>query len=40
MIAAENKSKAYRARAQSKNWADFARENPVMAEMLVEVENL
>jgi hypothetical protein len=40
MILAENIVTAYKNRAQSENWATWARANPAMAEMLVEAEKL
>lgn len=40
MIHAENIVTSYRSRAQSKNWAAWVRDNPVMSDILVDAEEL
>lgn len=38
LILAENVVNSYRARARSENWASWTKDNPVMAQILAEIE--
>lgn len=40
LIFAENIANAYRARANAKNWAEWAAQNKVMSQVLIEAEQL